>query len=84
MLRTLRAMTIATGMIDVVFFPTALALRAAVSIVSAAAILDGADDLTVHGGEHGIALKVLGRKGGEDVAEGGHGRSPCMRELRRS
>ena len=59
MLLTLRAMTIATGMIDVVFFPTALALREAVSIVSAAAMLDGADDLTVHGGEHAGARRHL-------------------------
>jgi hypothetical protein len=37
----------------------------------------------VRGGEGGIALQILGRKGVEDVAEGGHGRSPCMREFMR-
>ena len=84
MLLTLRAMTIATGMIDVVFFPTALALIEAVSIVSAAAILDGADDLTVRGGEVGRTRQGRWRTGGAEVAQGGHGRSPCMRALRRA
>jgi hypothetical protein len=35
-------------------------------------------------GEVGVALQVFWREGGEDVAEGRHGRSPCMRVLRRS
>ena len=52
--------------------------------MSALAVLDGADDLAVGGGEVGIALQVFWRKGGEDIAEGGHDRSPCMRALRRS
>jgi hypothetical protein len=81
---TLRAMTMATRRIDVVVFPTALALREAVSRVSAAAILDGADDLTVHGGERGRTRKVFWRAGVEERAQGGHGRSPGMRALRRS
>ena len=80
MLLTLRAVTIATGMRDAVGPPTALALREALSVVSAAAMADGADDLAVRGGEGGRTLQGLWRKGGEDIAEGGHGRSPCMRE----
>jgi hypothetical protein len=35
-------------------------------------------------GQMGVALQGRGRKGGEDRAEGGHGRSPCIRVLRRS
>jgi hypothetical protein len=80
MLLTLGTVSVATGMIDAVLLATALALLEAVSIVSALALLDGVDDFAVRGGEGGIALQILGRKGVEDVAEGGHGRSPCMRE----
>ena len=83
MLLALGTVAVATGMIDAVLFPTALALREAVAIVPALALLDGADDLSVRGGEMGIALQVLWCKGSEDVTQGGHGRSPCMRELRR-
>jgi hypothetical protein len=54
------------------------------AVMAALALLDGADDLAVRGGEVGIALQVFWRKGGADLAEGGHGRSPCMRALRRS
>ena len=84
MLLTLGTVAVATGMIDAVLVATALALIEAMAVMSAAAVLDGADDLTVRGGEVGIALQVFWRKGGEDVAEGRHGRSPCIRALRRS
>jgi hypothetical protein len=84
MMLTLGTVSVATGILDAVFFPTAVALREAMAVVSAAAVLDGADDLAVRGGEGGIALQVLGSKGGEDSAQGGHGRSPCMSELIRS
>jgi len=84
MLLTLWAMPIATGMIDAVLSPTTWALIEAVAVRAALALLDGTDGLAVRGGEVRIALQVLWRKGGEDVAEGGHGRSPCMRALRRS
>ena len=47
MLLTLRTVSVATGMMDAVFFTTALALREAVAIVSALALLDSADDLAV-------------------------------------
>jgi len=83
MLLTLGTVPVAAGMIDAVVLATTLALREAVAVVSALALLDGADDLAVRGGEGGIALQILWRKGVEDVAEGGHGRSPCMREFRR-
>ena len=47
MLLTLRTVAVATGVIDAVLPPTALALREAVAIVSALALLDGADGLSV-------------------------------------
>jgi hypothetical protein len=84
MMLTLWTVSIATGMLDAVGLPAALALREAMSVGSAAARADGADDLAVRSGESGIALKVLGRKGVEDGANGGHGRSPGMRVCRRS
>jgi hypothetical protein len=37
----------------------------------------------VHQWEVRVTLQVLRGKGGEDIAQGGHGRSPCMRALRR-
>ena len=84
MLLTLRAVPVAACMLDAVLFATAVALIEAVSIVSTAAIADGADDLAMRGGEVRVTLQVLWGKGGEDLAEGGHGRSPCMRALMRS
>ena len=84
MLLALGTVTVATGMIDAVLAPAVWALREAVAVVSAAAVLDGADARAVREGKVGRARQGLGRKGGEDRAEGGHGRSPCMRALRRS
>jgi hypothetical protein len=84
MLLTLGTVAVATGMIDAVLPPTVLALREAVTVMAALALLDSTDDLAVRHGEVRVALQVLWRKGGEDVAEGGHGRRPCMRALRRS
>src|SRR5207244_8224323 len=83
MLLTLGAVAIAAGMMDAVLPPTVLALIEAVAVVSALAVLDGADDLTVGEGQMGVALQVLGRKGGEDSAEGGHDRSlpACVEAL---
>jgi hypothetical protein len=80
----LGAVALATGMLDAVVLATAWALREAVAVMAAAAILDGADDFAVRGREVGIALKVCGRKGGAARAQGGHGKSPCMRAWRRS
>ena len=71
MLLTLRAMTIATGMVDAVVAPTRVALREAVAVEAAPALLDGTDDLAVCGGERGRALQVFWRKRSEDIAEGG-------------
>ncbi len=59
MRRTLRAVTMATGMLDTGVPRTALALREAMSVVAAAAIADGADDLAVRGGEGGRTLQGL-------------------------
>jgi hypothetical protein len=38
----------------------------------------------VGGGQVGIALQVFWSKSLENITKGGHGRSPCMRPLRRS
>jgi hypothetical protein len=84
MLLALGTVAVATGMMDAVLPPTALALREAVAIVPALALLESADDLAVRGGEVGIVLQVLWGEGIEDVTQGGHGRRPCMRALRRS
>ena len=65
----------ATGMVHAVLAPTRVALREAVAVGAALALLDGADDLAVCGGEMGIALKVCWCKRREDIAEGGHDRS---------
>ena len=75
MLLTLRTMAIATGMMDAVVAPTVLALIKAVAVRAAWALLDGADDLAVGGGEVRVALQVFRRTGSEDSAEGGHDRS---------
>ena len=75
MLLTLGTVAVATGMLDAVLPPTVWALIEAVAVVSALAVLDGADDLAVGEGQLGVALQVLGRKGGEDSAEGRHDRS---------
>ena len=75
MLLALGTVAVATGMLDAVVLATTGALREAVAVVSTSALLDGADDLAVGEGQMGVALQVLGRKGGEDVAEGGHDRS---------
>ena len=84
MLLTLGTVTVTTGMIDAVVSATAWALIEAVAVRTALALLDGTDGLAVRGGEVGVALQVFWRKGGKDIAQGGHGRSPCMRALRRS
>ena len=47
MLLALGTVPVATGTIDAVFFPTALALREAVAVMAALAMLDGTDGLAV-------------------------------------
>jgi len=84
MLLTRGAVAVATGMRDAVVVPTACALREAVSVVAAVTVVDGADALAVREGEVGGTLKGCWRTGGEESTEGGHGRRPCMRALRRS
>jgi hypothetical protein len=84
MLLTLGTVAVATGMVDAVLSPTVGALIEAVAVRAALALLDGTDGLAVRGGEVGVALQVLRGKRREDIAEGGHGRSPCMRALRRA
>jgi hypothetical protein len=84
MLLTLGPGAVATGRLDAVVPPPVLALREAVTVMAALALWESPDDLAVRHGEVRVARQVLWRKGGEDVAEGGHGRRPCMRALRRS
>ena len=52
--------------------------------MAALALWDGADDRVVCEGPLGGALQGRWRTGGEDVAQGGHGKSPCLRVVRRS
>jgi hypothetical protein len=47
MLLARRTVPVATGMMDVVFFPTALALREAVTVIAALAMWDSTDGLAV-------------------------------------
>jgi hypothetical protein len=84
MLLTRRTGPVTTGMMDAVLLATTLALREAVARVPTVARLAGADDRAGCEGQMGGALQVLWRKGGEEIAQGGHGRSPCMRALRRA
>jgi hypothetical protein len=84
MLLTLGTVAVATGMLDAGLPPTGWALIEAMAVMSAAAVLAGAHALAVREGKVGITLQGLWRKGGADLAESGHGRSPCMRAFRRS
>ncbi len=56
MLLTLGAVAVAARMLDAMLLPTVLALREAMAVRTALALLDGADDLAVRSGEMGIAL----------------------------
>jgi hypothetical protein len=78
MLLALGTVAVATGMIDTVVFAAALALVEAAAVMPTAAVLDGADDLVVRGGEVGIARKVLRGEGVEDIADGRHAWNPRM------
>lgn len=84
MLLTRRAVPVAAGGMDAGLCATAVALREALAGVSTAAMADGADDRAVHGGEGRRTRQGLWRKGGEEIAERRHGRSPCMRAVLRS
>ena len=84
MLLALGTVAVATGMMDAVLPPTAVARREAVALGPAVALLESADDLAGRGGEVGRVLQVLWGAGIEDGTQGGHGRRPCMRALRRS
>jgi hypothetical protein len=83
-LLALRTGPVATSTSDAGLFPTARARREAGAGTAALTRVDGADALTVCEGQRGLALQVLGGKGGEEIAAGGPGRSPCMRAWRRS
>ena len=59
MLRTLGTVAVATGMVHAVLSPTVGALREAVSVRAALALVDGAHDCAVGEGQMGVALQVL-------------------------
>ena len=59
----LRTVPVATGMTNAVLIATALALIEAVAVMSAAAITDGTDGLSVREWQIGKALEILWRKG---------------------
>jgi len=84
MLLTLGAVPVAAGMLDTVVSPTGWARREARAVVAALTVWDSADDLAVGAGQMGVALQGRRGKGRADSTQGGHGRSPCMRALRRS
>ena len=75
---------VATGMMDAVVPPTAWARSEAVAIGPALALWDSAAALAGRGGEVGRVLQGLWGEGLEDVPQGGQGRRPGMRALRRS
>ena len=83
MLLALGTVAVATRMLDAVLPPTAGARIEAVALVSASALLAGADDGAVSEGQLGGALQVLGRKRSEELTERGHGRSLGIRAWRR-
>jgi hypothetical protein len=83
MLLALGTVPVATGMMDPVLLAPAVALRAAVSGVSTAALLQGADGLLVAEREMRVACEILVSTGSADILAGAHGRRPCMSELMR-
>jgi len=84
MLLTRGAGPVAAGMLDPVVSPTGWARREAMAVGATLTGLESADDRAVGGGQVGIALQVCWSNSREDIAEGGQGRSPCMRVLRRA
>jgi hypothetical protein len=83
MLRPLGAVAVATGMMDAVLPRAVWTLREAVAVRAALALMDGAEDLTVCGGERRRALQGLWGKGREERTQGEHGRRPGLRAWRR-
>jgi hypothetical protein len=81
--RTLGAVSVAAGMVDTGLFATALALRQAVSRVTALTVLHGTAGLSVRQGQMGVACEICWRVSLAEVAHGGQGRRPGMREWRR-
>ena len=84
MVRARGPVAVATGMMAAVVPPPALALREAVARGPAWAMSASADALAGHSGEGGRVLQGRWGAGLEAVTQGGHGRRPCMRALRRS
>jgi len=83
MLLTLGTVAVATGMMDTVLSPTGGALREAMAIRAALALLEGRDGLAVRGGQGGRALQVCWCTSRDAIAPGRHGRSPGMRAFQR-
>ena len=71
-------------MLDAVGLATPLALRAVVAVVATGALWEGAEARAGCEGQRGGARQGRWRTGGEEVAQGGQGRRPCRRALRRA
>jgi hypothetical protein len=84
LLRPLGAVAVATGMRDAVLPRAVVPRREAVTVRAAVARLDGAEDLTVCGGERRRARQGGWGKSRADLTQGEQGKSPGMRALRRS
>ena len=54
------------------------------AVMAALALWEGTEDCAVYSGQVRGARKVFGGAGGEHLAPGGQGSSPCMRVWRRS
>jgi hypothetical protein len=77
LLLALGAVAVATSRLDAVVSRTVWTRREAMALGAAAAVLEGADHLTVCGGAVRRALQVFGRKSGADVPQGGMGAGPA-------
>ena len=80
-LLTLWAVPVATGVLDAVVLAPPWARREAVAVGPALARVDGAHDRARCEGQRRGARKVCWRTSRADLAEGGHGRRPCMRAV---
>jgi hypothetical protein len=84
MRRTVGTGAVATGLLEAGWRATPLARREAVALGPAVARWEGPQDGAVRQGPMGGARQGCGRNGGAESAQGGHGRRPGRRALRRS
>jgi len=84
LLRALGPVPVAACVMEAVVCATGWALREALSLGSAWALWEGAEARAVCEGQRGRALQGRWGAGGAEGAAGAHGRSPCLREWRRT